>query len=376
MSRIGLITYHSAYNFGSVLQAYATQCAVQKISGNVEVINYRMMEQKKFYSLYRVKYGIKTLLKDMMQFPLHSQRRRRRDNFEKFIHNRLSLTDEVSEPDEVYRMWSRYDIIISGSDQIWNKHSNELENNKWEYMFPYLLHGFSGKKVSYASSIANAEEEDIGAILPEIKTFDAISIRESGSADRLQKYLDMEIKYVADPTFLLTRDEWIRRLSLKEKPADNYVLYYSLKGIAPTKERIPIVKEFAKRRNCKVKVITPFVYIKSLYGGDTENCIAAGPAEFMDLIYNAQSVITDSYHGTILSINLGKDVFSLCECIGSEFRKTDIMRKLGMTDRIIYDINRIADGQTDINYSEVERKLTALREESMKYLIMSLEGER
>lgn len=376
MNKIGIITYHSAYNFGSVLQAYATQCAVQKFSGDVEVINYRMIEQKTFYSLYRVKYGIKTFLKDVMQLPIHSKRVKRKNNFEKFINNRFVLTDEVSEPNEVYRLWNRYDIMISGSDQIWNKHSHEFENNSLEYMFPYLLHGFKGKKVSYASSVANADENDIANILPELKTFDAISIRESSSVEKLQKYLDIKLKNVLDPTFLLTKDEWIDKLSLKKKTNDKYVLYYSLKGIAPTKERVPVIKEYAKKMGCKLKVITPFVYIKALYCTDVENCIDAGPTEFMDLIYNAQAVVTDSYHGTILSVNLCKNVFSLCENIGSEFRKTDILNALGLKDRIIYDINSILDMQMDIDYKEVERKLFKLRDESIDYLTKSLEGEK
>lgn len=375
MSRVGLITYHSAYNFGSVLQAYATQCMLQKFSDKIEIINYRMKEQKSFYSLYRTKYGMKNFLKDIMQLEIHSRRVQRKNNFEKFMQDKLVLTDQVSEPDQVYRMWNRYDIMVSGSDQIWNKHSHELEHNQKEYMLPYLLHGFSGKKVSYASSIANAEEKDIQDILPEIKTFNAISLREPSSVDKLQPYLDIKVRCVLDPTFLLTREEWIKKLSLERKD-DQYVLYYSLKGIAPTKERVPIVKEYAQKMGCRVKVITPFVYIKSLYDESVENCIEAGPREFMELVYNAHSIVTDSYHGTILSVNLGKEVFSLCEDIGSEFRKTDILKKLGMKDRIIYDINDILDSQTDIDYPEVEKKLCDLRAESMEYFAMMLEGER
>lgn len=48
MNKVGIITYHSAYNYGSVLQAYATQVAVKKLGFDAEIINYRMREQKKF----------------------------------------------------------------------------------------------------------------------------------------------------------------------------------------------------------------------------------------------------------------------------------------------------------------------------------------
>lgn len=38
-----------------------------------------------------------------------------------------------------------------------------------------------------------------------------------------------------------------------------------------------------------------------------------GPEEFLELIYNANMIVTDSYHGTILAVNLNKEVYSLCE---------------------------------------------------------------
>ena len=61
MSKYGIITYHSAYNYGSVFQAYATQWALDKIGIKAEVINYRPEEQNYFYKkLYRFKYGVKT----------------------------------------------------------------------------------------------------------------------------------------------------------------------------------------------------------------------------------------------------------------------------------------------------------------------------
>ena len=71
MENIAIITYHAAYNYGSVLQAYATQFIVEKLGYGAEIINYRMQEQNYIYSLYRTKYGLKTFLKDLMQLPIH-----------------------------------------------------------------------------------------------------------------------------------------------------------------------------------------------------------------------------------------------------------------------------------------------------------------
>ena len=121
---VGLLTYHAAYNYGSVLQAYATQSAVQRIGYPIRIINYRMKEQKRFYGqLYRTCYGWRTLVRDLMLLPVQKKRQVRQERFEQFFHKYLLLTPEANEPEEVKEQWQDFDTLISGSDQIWNKHS-------------------------------------------------------------------------------------------------------------------------------------------------------------------------------------------------------------------------------------------------------------
>ena len=57
--KIGLITYHSAYNFGSVLQAYAMQEYLKSEIGNCEIINYRTKNREESMLFL---FGIKELL--------------------------------------------------------------------------------------------------------------------------------------------------------------------------------------------------------------------------------------------------------------------------------------------------------------------------
>lgn len=374
MKKIGIITYHSAYNYGSVLQAYATQYALEKLGYDSEIINYRMKEQRKIYALYRTNYGIKPFLKDVMQFPIQGKRKQRVNKFEYFIKNKMKLSSECSTPEEVKAIWAEYPIIISGSDQIWNKHSLELEHNDFKFMSPYLLKGYSGEKISYASSISNMTDQELEMILPSIKEFSCISMREKSSAIKMEKYLSKKIEAVVDPTFLLSTEDWIKCLNLDEsEEKDKYILYYSLGGIQPLKENISVLRQNASSKGLKVKVVTPFAYLK-LDDEIIEMHPEVGPEEFLELIFNAKMVVTNSYHGTILSVNLNKDVFSLCEKSGSEFRKTDILKRLGLENRIIYDINSLCNNFEKIDYSTVNNLVKSLRENSYKYLKMSLEG--
>ena len=83
--RVGLITYHAAYNYGSVLQAFATQRILFKLGADCEIINYRFNGQRDFYRLIRTKYGFKVFLSDIIQMPIFKQKIQREKKFELFF---------------------------------------------------------------------------------------------------------------------------------------------------------------------------------------------------------------------------------------------------------------------------------------------------
>lgn len=372
MKKVGIITFHSAYNYGSVLQAYATQEAINSLGYEAEIINYRLEEQKKVYSNLRFKYGCSELIKDLTLLPIYFKRNSKYKKFEDFIEKKIDTSSVCKTPEDVYNLCDRYEIAISGSDQIWNKHSLELEHIDWNYMNPYLLKNFGCRKISYASSIANMSDEEIKKIISEVKKFQAVSMRERSSAKKISVLAEIKVSSVLDPTFLLKKDDWINKLNLKQTK-DKYILYYSLGGLKRFKKIEKTLIEVSKNNNCKIFVITPFCFVKkNKHFNPLSDC---GPIEFLTAIYNANSIITDSYHGTILSVNFGKNVFSLCKKGGSEFRKTDILNQIGMKDRIITNPNDLVNKQFEnINYESVYENLDKLREKSLFYLKNALEG--
>ena len=367
MKKVGLITYHSAYNYGSVYQAFATQQMISFLGYDCEIINYRMQSQKDFYKNIRFKYGIRILIKDLMLLTLYRDRAKRNKKFESFFTEYFHLTREIHEPEEAFDIMKKYDQVVSGSDQIWNKYSDELFNADWEYMDPYLLGKFKGKKISYASSLGGMKENDIKRILPRINLFDTIAMREKQSADLLTSLIGRNVEFVLDPTFLMAPQDWITKFHLQRNDK-HYVLYYTLDGYRQMKERRVLISRIADQFNCKVILVTPLInyFVKD---SRVEKCVDLGPKEFMNLLYNADHVITDSYHGTILSINFEKDVYSLCKEGGAEFRKTEVMTRLGMKERIIYSINDIINKNYErIDYANVKKLLDPLKRKSMKYL--------
>lgn len=369
--KIGIITYHSAYNFGSMLQAFATQESVKKMGHEAIILNYRMQSQKNFYAEYRTKYGKLNFLQDLCQLPMHNAKIERKQNYEKFFDEHFNLTAEFSEPEVMKEICKDFDVIISGSDQIWNSRSCEFVNCDIKYMKPYLLDGFQGKKISYASSIGHITDKELEYIIPYVKKFDFLSVREQSTKDRISKYIGKSIERVLDPTFLLTGDEWIEHLNLRKEENRPYILFYSLKRFDGNNILKEVI-ELAHKKNMAVKYIMPFSYLPNKYS-DVENCESFGPVEFMNAIYNSEMVITDSYHGTILSLNLNKNVYSICSKTGAEFRKTEVLERLELHDRIISEINEIYGSTTKIDFESINKIITEDKLNSIKYLIRAID---
>ena len=53
--KIGIITFHSAHNYGAVLQAFALKEYLSKKGHDVHVINYKIKEIENVYKLIKFK---------------------------------------------------------------------------------------------------------------------------------------------------------------------------------------------------------------------------------------------------------------------------------------------------------------------------------
>lgn len=365
--KVGLITYHSAYNFGSVLQALATQVAVEELGHDVTIINYRPISQKHFYAIVNYHNGIKRFVKSVLRLNNLKGLLLRKQRYEKFMETYLKTTPRFEYPDSAKDYADTFDVFVSGSDQIWNKNSNELKRVGWEYMNPYLLTFTNKKKISYASSLNDMDQEALLRIKNSLTLFHRISCREQTACGIIGNLLNKKIENVLDPTLLLTMDRWNSILPKDRLIRDNYILYYSLRGISDVNEDLSnLLKKYPK-----VAVIAPLspVYPSS----KIINMDDAGPSEFLRLIRDAECVVTTSYHGTLFSINFHKKFFSIKgKNKNSNARFEDILEKTDLKQRLIESTIDVND--ESIDYSVVDEKLSRFRSNSMYYLKMAIEA--
>lgn len=375
MKTVGILTYHSALNYGSVTQALATQLICERLGYQSCIIDYRPKEQSQYYRLYRTYMGIKTFLADLTLIPDQKLRLIRSSRFKKFIESNMNLTESTfTDPSDAQQFSNTFDIYISGSDQILNKHSNELEHSSWKAMDPYLLSFTKRPKISYASSPANMSKDELEVIIPKLNDFDAISAREKDSANYLQNRMNRDVAEVLDPTLLLTRKDWHRYESADTVISENpYIFFYSLCGPRKGAKLIRELIRIAGHLDMPVAILMPYTHpFKNKF---LINVADAGPSEFLRLINDSYFVITDSFHGTVFSVNYNKPFFSISNGLGSSTRKDQILRKLDLTDRIITNPNAISDSHLNIDnqrWNTTNEILNRMRAESIQYLSSSL----
>ena len=214
--------------------------------------------------------------------------------------------------------------------------------------------------------------DELKMIASKIAAFDHISFREAESCTRLMEVAGISSEAVIDPTLLLEKDNWMPIMgklpaNLKGK---KYILYYALDGVKKTAEILPKLQKFAEDRRYILVMITPLAYFVG--NKKTYNMIEAGPKEFLSLIYNAEVVLTNSYHGTLFSINLGAEFYTLRDPKSKDQRITSILDMLGLSHRIVASPEDIKNRSEKIDYETVWKTRNIYKNKSLEYLKKSI----
>lgn len=363
---IGIVTFFKSYNYGVWLQAYATQKYLELQGYNVEMINYSNSYEK-LKTRMSYKEGDRTIgyLTSFFKSLLFGKVRYYNKGFRNHINEcyRLSKKEytDVAQMSDV-----SYDILIVGSDQVWNpKITNGLDQ-------VFLLQfGNAKKRMSIASSLGSKElsPSDKGQLVQALQSFDGISVREEFAREYLQKEIDQLIKVLCDPTFLITRNQWIEFVAKKSKyynVQDKYILTYFVSNEKRKDNNIVLVKEYSKKFNLPVWAIQFSTYFSD---GVDKKILGASMFDFIALLLRAELVITDSFHGTALSANLNKNFIAIANT-ENPVRTQNLLSKIGLLDRI----NLSPRQYTDINYSLVNEKITAIRRDSQEWITEMIEA--
>lgn len=379
MKKIAIITwYYRCYNYGGLLQAYALQKALEKMGYITEQISYPVQKREvkdllRIFRNYGLPWFVNGVISTLKLGKLHREQKnffeKRNNLFDKFGED--IPHSKIVDKNTISSIVNDYDAFICGSDQIWNPLVPD-ENY-------YLAFVPDNKiKFSYAASIGQSRlhANEIAYMKQYCERFTAVSVRERNAADILNQHLSKKVETVLDPTLLLDRQDWesITGARLIDK---KYIFVYFLGKAEPYKASIT---EFAMERNCEV-VYIPYMSAEKEkdYTPEWYDFREAGPIEFLNLIRNAEYIITDSFHGTVFSILFEKEFITFKRCKDKDKNSMNsrvemLLDVLGLEKRLFeYGIRRIEVKTIQTNYSLVKEKLEKLRCHSMDFLKTNIE---
>lgn len=365
--KTGTLTYHFANNYGACLQTFALQQFL--INNNIDniIINYYTHNQQNNNKLLK-DWNIKGTVFNIVRFPFYFKRKLRIKKFDEFRYKNLFISNQlISDSIQLYNYLNKIDIdtIIVGSDQVWNPNTLDFEK---EYFLKDLKNKY---KIGYSVSIGNADIEQLEKFQNQINNFTKISVREISTRNKLKRFTDNDIAITLDPTMLLDKDFWYKYTS--EFDYDNkYILCYFL-GRKDFNKFYNCVKKLSKKFNLKIKIITANYGISAY----NKNAILdAGPEDFLTLIRNASMVCTNSFHATAFSIIFNVPFYSFENGNVNDTRKSDILRRLELFERIIYNYDISSINTYFLDYSQTNKILSELREISYNYLLSNLNEDK
>lgn len=359
--RCAILTFHTAHNYGAVLQAYALKHYMESLGYNADFVNFAPSEVNNIYSInpFKRPCGLKRIVKRVICLP---KRIVQYAKFNSFIRYELSSGTSCDDQDKYLESSNAADVLICGSDQIWN---DNLTGKIGNYYFSGVK---EKKKIAYAASFGSRilddfQRECIKKFLPD---FCAVSLREEDGRQTIQELTGIHVNTVMDPVFLIDIATWNAlaeksTLSIKEP----YILFYSLKDNELLVQR---TEELAKKTNCKLIVVHPIGAKQKIKGHQIYN---VGPYEFLRLIRDARYVCTNSFHATAFSILFRKNYLHVRDD-SKETRVESLLNRIGgyltSTRECEFDILKLdkLDSST----------LDIAIDESRKFLLNSLEEKR
>lgn len=367
--KIGIITVHRNVNYGANLQAFASCKYINNLGFNAEIIDYLPKELDKdnyLFSWLKLSYdggktssiahNLKLLAALALSAPVKNKKLK---SFYAFRKKHCKLSPKYINSNDILK--GEYTDVVCGSDQIWNP---DITNGINPFYFGDIL-GIKNK-ISYAASLGkeayNQADEQKAAEL--IKNIDYVSVREEKSVEYIKSISGKEVVGVCDPVFLLTREEYekIAKPINVKKP---YLLVYSVVG---NPVMLSAAKEYAAQKGL---TLVEICQNKNRHAKHIQLCVAS-PQEFLGAIKDAETVITNSFHGTAFSIIFNKDLYVFDnKARGS--RITNILSKADLEERIVEsEIKELAP----IDYCVVKNALEDYISSSKQFLDSAIKAQK
>lgn len=366
--RVALITRHFIPNYGSLLQAMATQQAIENLGHSCDVIDY-IREDETFRNREKTLLNRKQrwngskgkrFLYLMLRQPESIAAGRK---FERWQRQYLNLTKRYSGLEQLKADPPAADVYMTGSDQVWGP----VENGSYDSAYCLSFVDGNRRKMAYAASFGHTElsEEERGYYQTWLTCYQRITVREE-SAVKILEELGMEASWVLDPTLLFDAAYWAQYV--KPIAHKKYILVYQLHNDSRLNA---YAKKAAKKKGLPL-IRLSVSFHQLLRGGKL--IWAPDLGTFLSYIKNAECMITDSFHGTAFAINFNTPFIEVMPNNNTGTRNRSILRLTGLQGRILQKQEDLALVDQKIDFQYANKILEQKRKESFCILKSMIEG--
>ena len=352
MKKVAIITLPlSNYNYGGLLQAYALQ---NFLKDNYDISVTHLDRQYNSTKILDMKTAVHRLLNKNYYKAVNQYYA----PIIKFISSHIDVTEKIASEIAMdnYLRNNKIELLITGSDQVWNRNYAYNINNDLLLNIPYKC-----TKISYAASFGSNQyaEENVSE---KIKNLNGISVREKDAKQYLSSY-GIEAIHHIDPTLLLDVNEYKDLAKSSKKNYTDGVTSYVLDKKPETEEFSKLLSKLANKPLNKVgskKSISKQNYRDINQSVDSLQ-------DWLNAFYSADYIITDSFHGCVFSILFNKQFITLGNKERGHERFLSLLSLFGLENRLITSKEEVEKVFLPIDYNTVNAKLEELRAESKRY---------
>lgn len=391
MKKIGIVSCYFQHNYGSMLQALATQMALDKLNYENETVdisgfNHEIQKAKLLYfakasltsDILLSKLGMakNVLIKKFSKNEYAAMSRIRDEKFDDFSKKWFRMSPQYTSKKKLGNSCKEsYSSVLVGSDQLW------LPGNIAADYYTLNFVPETVNTIAYATSFGQSSlpKDSSRKAALFLKKIRHIGVREESGQKLVKELAGRYVPVVCDPTLLFTGEEWLSIQKDKPIVEDKYILCYFLGNNPPHRE---FAKRLREATGCKIIALTHLdEFVKNDEGYADETPYNVDPADFLNLIRNATYVCTDSFHCSVFSMLYKKVFFTFRRYArktksSTNSRLDTLFRLAGVSERILEgaeDIQKCL--YMEIDYNSVHQNFAKIREESYQYLQKALEDK-
>ena len=361
MRDIGIVTHYDVFNHGAILQLNALCKVLGRMGCNARALqfdkNYDFLgvELKSKYniSVKSVAYYLGYLWRKGLGKTLFNVRKMR-------LLNGFKRTERLIGGFYADR-GGQIEAAVIGSDEVFALHTGPTP-----VFFGHCLP--TDHVISYAASFGPTTMEDIerrhcvALVKSGLAGMDAISVRDRNSARVVERLTGRMPQTVCDPVILYGYKDEIARFEPLDM--DRYLLVYAYDNRMNGAEEVRAVREYARRKG--LKTVSP-----GFYHSWCDRNVNVDPVELLRYFAQAECVVTDTFHGTVMSLVTGRDMAVMLRDNGNKL--VNLLEEYGLADRIVGDFSELDTVfSRKIDYGRVNAELERRRAEGMAFLTENL----